>query len=198
MIKGSVNVTSKSKADEVQRYLREVDQMQVFIGIPEDTTNRREGEMTNAALCYIHTNGSQLRNLPARPIIEPAINAPGNKEAIEEEMKQAIEQMLFRQDTIKAFRHLKRAGMLGQNAARNWFTDPRNAWAPNKPSTILGKVSKLTGKKRAAAIDAIASGKSMAGIDTPLIDTGQLRKAIIYVVKLKGNPQVFKDDGGSE
>jgi hypothetical protein len=195
MIKGTVTITSKSKVKEVTKSLQLVDGMQVFVGIPEDTTERKDGEMTNAALCYIHTNGSQLHNLPARPIIEPAINAPGNVEPITEEMKQAIEQMVFRGNELQAFTHLKRAGMLGQNAARGWFTDPRNNWAPNKPSTVLGKVSKLSGKKKAKVIDAIASGASLSDMDTPLIDTGQLRKSIIYVVKVKGSLQESGDEG---
>jgi len=193
VIKGSVTVTSKTREKEVVELLKATDQMKVYVGIPEDTTERREGEMTNAALCYIHTNGSELRNIPARPIIEPAINAPGNFEPIQEELRQAIEYMAFRGEPTTAFRHLKRAGMIAQNVSRKWFTDPRNGWAANQPSTILAKTNKLKGKAKLEALENIAKGNINA-VDTPLIDTGQLRKAIIYVVKMQGNLQKF-DDG---
>jgi hypothetical protein len=49
--------------------------------------------------------------------------------------------------------------MLGQNIVRAWFVDPKNGWPENSPITIAAK-----------------------GSDKPLIDTGELRKAITYVV----------------
>jgi hypothetical protein len=107
---------------------------------------------------YIHSHGSPLWQIPPRPIIEPAIEAKGNIEPIRDELKEAATAVLDG-DKAEAVRHLKRAGMTGQNAARGWFTDSRNGWAPNAPSTIKAK-----------------------GSDRPLIDTAQLRKAITYVV----------------
>ncbi len=136
--------------------------MVVFVGIPQEKSSRKRGVITNAELAYIHTHGSELRNIPARPIIEPAIEVKETKDAIAQELGEAIASKLDRKDQ-EAMRHLKRAGMMGQNAARAWFEDPRNEWAPDSPSTIARK-----------------------GSDRPLIDTGQLRKSIIYVVSKDG------------
>lgn len=63
-------------------------------------------------------------------------------------------------DREGAKRHLELAGMEGQNSARDWFEDPRNGWAPNSPVTI-----------------------ALKGSERPLVDTGELRKSITYVVK---------------
>ena len=141
------------------KLLNDITVQAVYVGIPEEKTGRKEGSVTNAQLMYIHTNGSGLKNIPARPVIEPAIEAPGNKEQISEELAESARAMMDGENDL-ALRHLKLAGMTGQNAARLWFVDPRNGWAENSPETIRRK-----------------------GSDKPLIDTGQLRKAIIYVVK---------------
>ena len=63
----------------------------------------------------------------------------------------------------KGVEELKKTGMFVQNKVRSWFTDSRNGWPPNAPSTIKAK-----------------KGKS-----NPLIDTGELRKSITYVVSNK-------------
>ena len=163
--------------------------LKVYVGIPESAAARKGGEITNAQLAYLHTHGvraisariqmgammvnrkidydaalklylhshgSMAFQIPPRPVIEPAIEA--NKEPICLELKKAAISTLDHKKP-DAITHLKLAGMTGQNAARAWFTDPRNHWAPNAPSTIARK-----------------------GSDKPLIDTGDFRKSITYVL----------------
>jgi hypothetical protein len=114
--------------------------------------------VNNAQLLYIHTNGSVLKHIPARPVIEPAIKAEGNKELILAELDSAAKAAL--DGKAKGVdQHLQRAGLIAQNVCRAWFTDSRNGWAPNAPSTIRAK-----------------------GSARPLIDTGEMRKSITYVV----------------
>lgn len=116
-------------------------------------------QVNNAELLYIFSKGSPVNNQPPRPVIEPAIIAKGNKEAISYELGQATKAQLDG-NFPEVKRRLKRAGMAGQNASRKWFTDSRNNWAPNSPVTIAAK-----------------------GSDVPGIDTAAMRKAITYVVK---------------
>ena len=96
---------------------------------------------------------------PARPIIEPAIEAEGNKEPIAHELALAAKAVLDGKPE-EAKRHLELAGLTGQNAVKAWFDDPRNGWAANAPATIKAK-----------------------GSDHPLIDKGEMRNSITYVVK---------------
>jgi len=131
--------------------------MDILVGIPANKTLRAGEEMNNASLLFIHTNGSPLRNIPPRPVIEPALayNASKISEQVAGMLRAAAEN-----DAQKVNQYAHRIGMAGQNAARDWFTNPANGWPPNAPSTIARK-----------------------GSSQPLIDTGNLRKSIIYVIR---------------
>lgn len=121
----------------------------------------KNNDVNNAELLYLFSKGSPLRNQPPRPVLEPAVAADGNRQAIAHELALAGKATLAG-DRQEAIRRTKRAGIAGQNAARNWFTDGRNGWAPNAPSTIEGK-----------------------GSDRPGIDTGAMRNAITNVLEEK-------------
>lgn len=104
---------------------------------------------------YIHSHGSALWKAPPRPVLEPSIEH--NKEALSQQLGKVAKAALNGQDPNT---ELGKAGMMAQNFARDWFTNPANLWPPNSPVTIKKK-----------------------GSDRPLIDTGELRRAITYVVK---------------
>lgn len=116
-------------------------------------------DVTNAELLFIHTNGSPINHIEPRPVVQPAIKADGNKEAIDNELRASIKASLAG-DKELAEKKMLRAALAGQNAARKWFTDSRNGWKPNAPATIKAK-----------------------GSNRPLIDTGALRAAIVGVVR---------------
>lgn len=139
--------------ERLQRFSRAA----VYVGVPAEQASRGSKGINNAELLYIHTNGSPLRNIPARPVIEPALKA--DKDKIMVQYAKAVTAAAEGSDS-KLAAALTRTGLAGQNAARSWFTDPRNGWAPNSPRTIRIK-----------------------GSSRPLIDTGTLRKSIIYVVR---------------
>lgn len=120
--------------------------------------NKAAPTVNNAELMFIHTNGSLLRHIPRRPIVEPAIEDRDNADAIAAELRLAGEAALGGKDD-QVLRQLKLAGQVAENAVKAWFTNPRNGWAPNKPSTIRAK-----------------------GSSRPLIDTGALRQAVRSVV----------------
>lgn len=143
----------------LRQKLLDVTKVDALVGITQSTTTRRKDLVTNAELMYIHSHGSPARHIPMRKVIEPAIAADGTRQAIAAELKKAVAFKL-EGDDINMLAHLKRAGMIGMNAAKAWFTDPRNNWPPNAPSTIKAK-----------------------GSSTPLIDTGALRASITYVVR---------------
>lgn len=191
MFQPTIKVQSKNSAARVMASMKKLTDSKVLVGIPAKTSTRKKPPINNAELTYIHTHGirtvtaqrrmgammknrnlnykqalalymhskgSSLFAVPPRPIIEPAIEA--NKKVIEAELKLAAVAALAG-DSAATERHLRLAGMTAQNVVRAWFTDPRNHWPPNAPSTIKRK-----------------------GSDKPLIDTGQLRKAMTYVVEM--------------
>ena len=152
-------VTKMDKTDKLFKALNYVASQDVLIGLPQETSSRKKGEITNAELAYIHSHGAAMHNIPPRPFLEPAIEA--NINPIIEIQKKGLQGALaFKPNEIKSA--MKALGLFGQSAVKDWFTDPRNNWAPNAPATIHRK-----------------------GSDRPLIDTGQLRNAITYVIRPK-------------
>ena len=107
---------------------------------------------------YIQAHGSPLWHTPPRPVIEPAIEAEPANSDIAEELGLAAKATLDG-NPDEAKRRLELAGQTGEDAARNWFDDPRNNWSANAPATIKAK-----------------------GSDHPMIDTDELRKKISHVV----------------
>lgn len=136
----------------------------VYVGIPQEETTRDEDGITNAELLFIHTNGSPKNNIPARPVIEPAIK--NDKKQLTSMMKKAS-RLVFEGNKQEAIRQLKLVGMRGQNISRAWFVNPENGWPPNSPGVYRMKLAKGSTDPK------------------PLIDTGELRKSITYVVVTK-------------
>ena len=102
-------------------------------------------------------------SVPPRPVLDPSIEA--NKEPIAKQLQQATVAALDGNQQ-EADNALHRAGIVAENAAKAWFEDPTNKWPPNSPKTIARK-----------------------GSDSPLIDTGEMRKAITHVVTSRGERQ---------
>jgi hypothetical protein len=109
---------------------------------------------------YIQSHGSPLWHIPPRPVLEPSIEA--SKEPIAKQLQGAAVAAIDgnQQEVDNA---LHRAGIVAENAAKAWFENPQNGWPPNSPKTIAKK-----------------------GSDSPLIDTGEMRKSITHVVRNRG------------
>lgn len=192
MFGGEFKMLKKDQTGTLMDRIKALTKQDVLVGIPQENSSRPGQEVNNAELLFIHTNGSPVRSIPARPVLEPAITAKGNKEPIAGELGQAMKAILQNQPG-PAKQHMKLAGMTAQNAARTWFTDPRNGWAPNSPLTVLRKLDKLRGAKAAKAMEAFEAGEATFifkdqeyGVNTPLIDTGEMRKAITWLIREKG------------
>ena len=170
---------------KMQKALDELSNMQALVGIPKDETIRTDDqEMTNSFLLYIHTHGDPRNRLPARPVIEPALEDA--KDRIGTVMGEAIKGAMDG-DRQRAVQNLKKAGMAGQNAARDWFTNPKNGWPPVSDERKEQKRSK------------VRKARKDKHNDRPLIDTGELRKSITYVVREKSGDDIARGrtTGGS-
>jgi hypothetical protein len=177
-----ITIARKSGSAALMKRVLGTTRMAAYVGVPAASTNARSEQLlamagktsnkkkqarlrkaatkdiTNAELLFIHTKGSPIRHIDARPVVEPAIAAQGNREPIARELADSVKASLGG-DRALALKKMHRAAMAGQNAARGWFTDPRNGWKPNAKSTIERK-----------------------GSSRPLIDIGALRAAIVGVV----------------
>jgi hypothetical protein len=179
-----ITVARQSNSKALQDRLKTIGRSAAYVGIPAASARDRSNhllamavrstkgskrsekllkaaleDVNNAELLYVFSKGSPAKRIPARPVIEPAIEADGNKQPIAREIADSMKASLDG-NQAGVTQGLKRAAMAGQNAARSWFQDGRNGWAPNKPSTIRAK-----------------------GSDRPGINFGLMRNAIIGIVK---------------
>lgn len=143
----------------VEAAVKELKQHDVLVGIPQEKSSRKgsKGKATNAELLFIHTNGSPIRGIPPRPVLQPAIE--NDKERIGEMLGKAVDKAVSGK-TEEILPALNRAGEHGARVCKAWFVNEKNGWKPNNPQTLKHKKS-----------------------TKPLIDTGEMRKSITYVVR---------------
>ena len=146
---------------------------EALVGVPSETTERKpdangnieETPINNAALAYIHDNGSPARNIPARPFMKPGIAAA--KSALIKHFK------IMAKRAINGSKNsgdlaLYGAGIIAQRSIRAVLN-----------SGIEPELSERTIKAR------IKRGRKGT---KPLVDTGQLRNSINFVIR-KNNRQ---------
>lgn len=156
--KNPVKVTvRKNNWAKILKNLYKFSRKDLLVGVPQAKTERDENEgITNAELMFIHTKGSPIKNIPPRPTIEPTIEE--EKERISKDFATALKGVLSGNTDGK--KELEKIGIYTVNKIKAKFGS--EDLAPNAPSTIKAK-----------------------GSDKPLIDTGQLRNAVTYVIRNK-------------
>lgn len=187
MIKNGSGVQMKKgrAEDELLKTLDALASMQVLVGFPAESTDRKEGgdaqSMTNAALGYIHDNGAPEANIPARPFMQPGIKNVGPKlAAIAKSMgKRALESSTSSRVAIEQGYH--QMGLVAQASIRAVITagiDP-----PLSDATLRARAARgRKGAKQELANRDKGLPPSTA-LAKPLIDTGQLRNAVNYVIR---------------
>ena len=153
-MKSGVSVTKVSNVDSLSRRLAELEKCDVLVGIPQENNSRPGEEISNSELAFIMEHGSPIHNIPPRPFIGPAIRK--NKEIIVNQLKRAAQAVLAG-DEGKANAERQKTGILASNSVKRFMADSDNGLARNAPSTIRAK-----------------------GSDIPLIDLGELRRAVSY------------------
>lgn len=183
-MKPTIKLTSSGKGIEsITAAIGRLGNARVYVGIPEAKTSRK-GAITNAALMYIHTNGSSVMNIAKRPVIEPSIE--DDRARLEQMLGKAAELELDGK-TEETKKMLQATGTRAANNAKKWFTNPHNGWPRNKSRTIRRKLATLRGQQAKAAnavLDAAGETGDVSSIDTPLIASGQLRRSITYVTEI--------------
>jgi hypothetical protein len=134
--------------------------LHVSVGIPQDDTTRKEGDaITNAALLYIHENGAAEVGIPARPTLKPGIKNAGKE--IERRLKMAGQAALDGKPQSVRNQYAA-AGQAGASAVKRMINS--NVGPPLRPGTLAAR--RRRGLKRT----------------NTLVDTGQMRNAVTYVV----------------
>lgn len=160
----------KDNLKKIKANLKKLSKLDLLVGVPQEEGNRDKRrdyktkkivkdeniEITNAELMFIHSQGSPARNIPKRPTIEPTIEE--NQKTISEKFKKIAQSMLDNKSDGKE--ELEKLGIWVVNKIKARFGS--DELAPLKEATIKAK-----------------------GSDRPLIDTGQLRNSVTYIVRNK-------------
>ena len=177
-----ITIARKSGTAALMKRLAGLSKLAAYVGIPAEGTKRSSQllemagkakgkrkkarlakaaaeDITNAELLFIFSKGSPLHHQPPRPVLEPAVETEDAKRIISRELAASTKASIDGNHDL-AVKCMKRAALAGQNAARKYFVDSENGWAPNALSTIKAK-----------------------GSNRPGIDTGAMRAAIIGLVK---------------
>lgn len=160
----------------------------VMVGIPAGPA-RDDEPITNAQLGYVHEFGSPVNNIPARPFLIPGIEDA--QPAIAAQLRAAAVAALSGAPGQVDVR-LNRAGLLAVNSVKAKISS--NIEPALNPETIKnrrrGRGTKSMRKNEKAYFDLIAGGatpedaQSAAGI-VSLVNTGELRNSITYVIRKK-------------
>ena len=143
---------------DLLRRLAAVAQRDVLVGVPAG--EERDDGPSNAEIGYQNEFGSPANNIPARPHLLPGVAAVQDKVAAK--LTQAADAAASGR-VSDAERRLHAAGLLAQNSVRRTLTT--TAYRPLSERTLAERRARgRTGTK-------------------PLIDTGQYRRSITYVVR---------------
>jgi len=131
----------------------------VKVGYPSESTGKEQHEddgINNATLAAVHNLGSVANNIPPRPFLKQSF------EKYQSERKKLAERLV--RDFMRGAIDMKTAHEKMGNASAGWgrkiFTT--GDFAPLKPATVARK-----------------------GSSRPLIDTGELRRALTFEVVKK-------------
>lgn len=178
------------KLPELVKTMRALTNNEVLVGFPEDTTARdasaEEPEgITNAALAYIHDRGAPERNIPARPFMIPGIESASGPAA--DTLLKIARDSLAKASVASVDAGLHRVGLKIQAAMRRKLNE--GIPPPLSDRTLRARANrggKGLGSRKGAKLELELRAAGWApSVDfaKPLIDTGQLRNAINYVIR---------------
>ncbi len=147
--------------------LKKLAESQVDVGLTSSASGR------SRFLLAIHENGCPVMRIPARPVIQPALNSGQAREEMTAAMVSAISAALAG-DVSGVDEALNRSGEAGVDAIHRYID--AGVPPPNSPVTINGGWIYNRVAKKGVPV----GGK---GFDKPLYDTGQLYNDFDYEVK---------------
>lgn len=161
-------IVVKKNLDLISKAVLALTKSEVMIGVPGGSGRSPEpGETTaidNAVLAYRLETGDPETNLPARPFLVPGVESITGKAV--ELLKKAGKAAILG-DSAAVETALNKIGLIGQAAVQQRMTD--GPFAPLAPRTLAARKARgRTGEK-------------------PLIDSGQLRRSVTYIVRKKGS-----------
>lgn len=150
--------------EKEENIIKQLAKYEIEIGVVAGDSKRKKTVsvgITNAELMFIHENGSPIRNIPARPVLQMTIDWANTSGELNKVLDEIIDNILFNNWTLKdAEDELNRFCIKMENYARNIIYSNDGRLAPNSP--------KVAARKKG---------------NHPLFDTGQLARSITCRLK---------------
>lgn len=181
--KAGIHVKQDRLAD-LHQNLAELVKREVLVGFPEESTERDPSEeepkdITNASLGYIHDNGQPEVNIPARPFMLPGMEEAADPVATI--LGNLAKKLLTAKTKITVEQGFHRAGLKAQATIRRKINE--GIPPPLSEFTLRKRAAKgRKGAKKELMLRAQGEAPSTQ-FAKPLIDTGQLRNALTYVIR---------------
>ncbi len=147
--------------------LKALAESKVDVGLTSSASGR------SRFLMAIHEHGAPVMRIPARPVIGPALGAPGAKAAMGAAMTEALNAAM-RGDEAGVTAALEKSGEAGVDAIHAYID--AGVPPPNSPVTVSGGWIYNRVAKKGVPV----GGK---GFDKPLVDTGALYNDFDYEVR---------------
>ena len=114
-----MNIQESGSFDSIESRLAEIANTRILVGIPQDNKEANSSKYaTNAQKLYYNSKGSPARNIPARSVIEPAIEDKFDK--ISEKIREGAIKGL--EGDMEGFREdYEMAGLMANTACIDLF-----------------------------------------------------------------------------
>ncbi|CCW31069.1 conserved hypothetical protein [Xenorhabdus nematophila F1] len=170
------------KANAILKALKSIGNRDVLVGVPAENSPREDVPFGNAGIGYINEFGSPAQNIPPRPHLRPGIRSVEDKTT--EQLKIAAEAVLEgKQD--KAEKALNKAGIIAVQGVQRYITT--NDFEPLAEPTVAARARRGRKGAKAEVKNRQEGGTPNNANARPLIDTGDYRRSITYVVRDKGD-----------
>ena len=161
-MKTGIKIKGKGLSD-IQKTFDILQSHSVVVGIPESSSRRDDGQVTNAMIGRINEDGSPLNNIPPRPHLVPAVE--GVQDRVSNILERASRNSLDG-NYESAINGLNAAGIVASNSVKRYITTSN--FTPLSPSTLNNRKTRKIAPRQG---------------ERPLIDTGEYRRSITYEVR---------------
>lgn len=176
--------TTVDNVDALRALLEGISATEVLVGFPESSATRDGSGPTNAMLGYVHDNGAPEQNIPARPFMIPGIESVATEVT---NILAALAKGHLNKGKLTADQGLTRVGLKVQAAIRKKINE--GVPPPLADSTLRRRAArkgKGLGSRKGAKLELelrAAGWDPSVDFAKPLVDTGQMRNAVSFVIR---------------
>lgn len=167
---------------DILQAVGELSKMDVLVGIPHGEVRTDGDGLTNAQIGYLQETGSPAMNIPERPFLVPGV------EQVQDEVGDTLVKAVdaaFSGNHKRMMFLLESAGMKAMSSVRAYFVN--GEFAPLSLATIRARARRSSRSRNGAKkyLKQLETGPAETGLVRPLIDTGELRKSVTYIIMKK-------------